>query len=219
MGRNLIKTLFLIYLLSSFNFSNAQTSIITKYYDSSWIEVPRESALFVGEFERSDSVYLFTSYWMKSKKIQSRGVFKDTLFQKATKLLHKFYESGQTADSIYLANDGNTIFHYHFYENGKLDFKKFYRTNNNLDSAYHYYTNGNLYVHYFYDSKRVNEIVDAYDKNGKKIKDFYYGKDAEFPGGSSAWISFLQNNIRTRVHVKNGARSGHIPLSSGLLLT
>ena len=33
---------------------------------------------------------------------------------------------------------------------------------------------------------RVNEIVDAYDENGKKIKNFYYGKDAEFPGGSSA---------------------------------
>lgn len=164
--------------------TQAQVSVITRYFDSSWNKTTREVAFFYTDMVKEDTVYKCTSYWMKSKKLNCISAYADTLFAKPIGVLLRYYENGQTEDSTY------------FYDNG--EFK----------NTYHYYNNGKLWVHYTYNLKTKAEITNAYDPNGNTLEDFIFSKEAFFQEGGEDWINYLSENLKTSVPVKKGAPLG-----------
>jgi len=176
-------TLTLIFCFISIS-TIAQNSIITKYYDSSWNKTSKDSAFFFTELVKEDTFYRYTSYWMKSKKLNCKSAYADTLFSKPVDLLLRYYENGQTEDSTYFNPDGT------------------------FKNTYHYYNNGKLWVHYQFDSKSRKEITDAYDINGNRIDDFIFSKEAFFQEGGTDWQNYLAENVKPNVPIKKGAPLG-----------
>ena len=173
----------LIFCFFSF-FSFAQSSTITKYFDSTLNPSSKDAAFFFTEMVKVDTFYKCTSYWMKSQKLFCKSTYADTLFAKPVGLLTRYYENGQTEDSSYFNLDGT------------------------FKNTYHYYKSGKLWVHYQNNIKSKKEITDAYDLNGSRIDDFIYSKEAGFQEGSADWKSFLAENLKTTVPVTKGAPIG-----------
>lgn len=158
--------------------------MITKYFDSSWKRIPKDSAFFFTEMVKEDTFYRCTSYWMKSKKLNCKSAYFDTLFTKPVGVLLRYYENGQIEDSTHFNQDGT------------------------FKNTYHYYNNGKLWVHYQINSKTKKETTDAYDLNGNRIDDFIFSKEAYFEEGDTGWQNFLAENLKTKVPIKNGAPPG-----------
>ena len=156
----------------------------TRFFDSSWSKTSKDSAFFFTEMVKEDTFYRCTSYWMKSKKLNCRSAYADTLFTKPVGLLLRYYENGQIEDSTYFNQDGT------------------------FKDTYHYYNDGKLWAHYQYNSKTKKEITDAYDLNGNRIYDFIFSKEAFFKEGKADWQDYLAENVKTKVPVKNGAPLG-----------
>jgi antitoxin component YwqK of YwqJK toxin-antitoxin module len=173
-------------LISCFFFlsSHAQNLTTIKYFDSSWNKASKDSAFFFTEMVKEDTFYRCTSYWMKSKNLNCKSAYSDTLFAKPVGLLLRYYESGQIEDSTYFNQDGT------------------------FKNVYHYYNDGKLWVHYQYNSTTKKEITDAYDVNGNRIDDFIFSKEAYFQEGNGDWQNYLAENVKTKVPIKNGAPLG-----------
>lgn len=178
-----LTTLTLIFCFVSIS-SIAQNSTITKYFDSSWNKTSKDSAFFFTEMVKEDTFYRCTSYWMKSKKLNCKSAYSDTLFAKPVNLLLRYYENGQTEDSTYFNQNGT------------------------FKNTYHYYNNGNLWVRYQYNPKTKKEITEAFDLNGNRIEDFIFSKEAFFQEGIADWQNYLAENVKTKVPIKNGAPLG-----------
>jgi len=178
------RILVLIFILAGSYSSNAQVATLTRYFDSSWKPVPKESAFYYTEFVKKGDAYETTSYWTASHKVKTRASFYDTTFSKPAGLLLSYYENGQVEDSAYYYEDGT------------------------IKNTYHFYTNGKLWAHYSYDKKKKTEVSEGYDENGKAIPNFVYMKEAEFPGGEEAWKAFLSSSLNPNVPIKNKAPKG-----------
>jgi len=163
--------------------ATAQQRIITRYFDSSWRSTSKDSAFFYTEMVDEGSVYNYTTYWMRSKKLNYLASYTDTNFAKPVGLLRRYYESGGLEDSS---------FHY---ESGQLK------------NTWHYYPNGKLYVHYTYDLTNKKTKTEGYDEAGKIIDDFVFMKEASF-GEPKAWQNYLAENIRQNTPVDKGAAKG-----------
>jgi antitoxin component YwqK of YwqJK toxin-antitoxin module len=164
--------------------TSAQNNIKVKYYDSSWVETPKDAAFYFKEYIKTGTNYQATTYWTGSGKLYSIAFYPDTSFTQYSGIYRKYYESGQIEDSSFYNNEGQNINSYYFYPNGKI------------------------WVRYTYDTKTGKAITDAYDINNKPIKDFIYFREAEFAGGDDEWMTFLSKNIKSKVPVKKGAPEG-----------
>lgn len=173
--------LFILFICFSLK---AQETTLVKYYDSLWAHTSKDSAFYFTEFTKKDSTYNCTSYWAKSKKLNCKSQYFDTLFSKPTGLMLRYYESGQLQDSSI------------FYEDG------------NIKNTYRFYLNGNLWAHYSYNKADNSQISEGFDEKGNTIKNFIYIREAEFPGGKEAWQTYLVENIKTKVPLKNKAPNG-----------
>ena len=164
--------------------SSAQNSVIIKYFDSLWSTTSKDSAFYFTEMVKEDTVYKCSSYWMKSKKLNCKSAFVDTSFSKPRGGLFRYYENGQIEDSS------------SFYDDGQLK------------NNHHYYPNGKLWVYYSYDSKSKKSITEAFDTKNNKIEDFIYMKDASFQESVADWQTYLSENIKSDIPIKNGAPIG-----------
>lgn len=164
--------------------SPAQNDALVRYFDSSWNKTSKDSAYFFTEMVKVDSIYRCTSYWMKTKKLNCKSAYTDTLFTKPVGVLLRYYENGKIEDSTY------------FYENGVIK------------NTYHFYNNGKLWVHYTFNLKTKAGITEAFDLNGNKIQDFIYSKEASFQEGGQDWSKYISENVKTKIPLKNGAPLG-----------
>jgi hypothetical protein len=181
---NMIKLLLSVSVcfLSTQLFS--QDKPVIKYYDSVWSQTSKESAFYYAEFSRQGDLFKCTAYWVNPKKLNAVGFFGDTSFNKPRKLLINYYQNGRTQDSSWYDDNGQVKFAYHYYESGKL------------------------LAHHVNDPTTNKEITEGFDEKGKRIKDFIYAREAEFPGGPNAWMRFIAKNVNTQVPIKNGAPDG-----------
>lgn len=172
-------------ILSAGSFSaSAQTAVITKYYDSAWMDAPKETAVYYTEFEKINKYYSCTSYFAGSKKIKSTSTFTDTLFTKQIGLLKRYYESGVLEDSVIASANGND------------------------NETYHYYPNGKLWAYGAYNKKTDKRISRGYDEKGIEIAGFIMEREAGYPGGAQEWMEFLSKWIDTNVPRYNNAPKG-----------
>jgi antitoxin component YwqK of YwqJK toxin-antitoxin module len=170
-------------------------NIITKYFDSDWHEVSKDSAFYYSNFEKKDTAYKVTSYWAKSNKLNTTSIYADTNFYKGIGLLMRYYESGKLQDSMHFTNSGGMETDYHFKENGQLDYKV------------------------FYDAKKGGLIGEQYDSLGKKVTGYFsYQIEAKFPGGNAGWNEYLESNIKSNVAAKHKAPVGIYTVTVSFLI-
>ena len=154
-------------ILFSF-YSNAQK--VVKYYDKDWSETSRDQAAYYAEFIKQGNVYQCTSYYSGSKIVRGKSTFADTLMISPIGLQTLYNKKGKIEDSIYYTDGKPTL-------------------------LYHYYANGKLAVYYHVPENKKEGITEAYDEEGKKIKNYIVQKEAEFKGGEKAWKTYLKKNI------------------------
>lgn len=178
----MVKFLLPVFVLLSLS-TFSQDKLI-KYYDSLWTPTSKDSAFFYTEFIKQDTLYNCFSYWAKSNKLNCKSIYADTLFNKPRGLFIRNYENGLVQDSSY------------YYESGEIK------------STYHFYPNGKIWAHYSYNETTKESTSEGFDQQGKKINDFIYMKEAEFPGGIQGWKAFITQNFNTNVPIKNKAHIG-----------
>ena len=169
--------LFLIIIPVFYNLdSNSQT--IIKYYNADWEGTFKEKAVSYATFVKEADVYQCTSYWTAGNILRGRSTFPDTSFEKPIGLQRLYFKNGSIEDSI-------------FYVDGKVKFQ------------YHFYPNRQLALHYYIPDNSNKGVVEGYDEEGRKIKNYIYERDAEFKGGIKGWTQYLQKNTSKEIPVKS----------------
>lgn len=162
----------------------SQNLAFTRYFDSSWSPAPKASAVYYTEFTKHDTLYQCISYWMDSKIIYAKSYYADTSFLQPRGKQIKYYQSGVVQDSTIYNDTGKIIY------------------------TAHYYPKGALWARYIYDERANKETTEGFDVHGNIIKGFVFMREAEFPGGTKAWMQFVSNKIRKKPSKKNTPPSG-----------
>jgi len=179
------KSIFFLIVILLFSHITIGQTVITKYYDSAWQQTSKDSAIYYVTFQKEDTFYKVNSYWIKSNKLSVTSTYADTNFLKAIGLQKRFYESGNLQDSVFYNNEGGIQTGYHYLENGHLDYK------------------------IFDDPKNGGISGEQYDSTGKKTTGYFtFEKEAIFPGGASAWATYLSSNLKSNVAAKHKAPPG-----------
>jgi antitoxin component YwqK of YwqJK toxin-antitoxin module len=150
---------------------------ITKYYDADWIGTTNEKASYYATFIKEGNIYKCTSYYKGSNLVRGRSTYPDTTFASPSGLQMLFSKNGKVEDSA-------------FYADGKISF------------LYHYYSNGKLAVHNYLPNNSKEPITEAYDEDGKKIKNYVFEKEADFKGGLKAWQAYILKNVSKDFTIK-----------------
>lgn len=158
-----------IFFISFFLSVKGQNPII-KYYDNNWAPAEKENAVYYATFTKEGEVYKCVSYWMGSNIISGKSTFKDTTMSHKMGQQVLYYKNGDVADSSLYSEDGLAIERLAYYENKKLA------------------------LHYSKPLNQEKETIEAYDREGKRIKDYIYEKEAEFKGGTKAWFNYIKKN-------------------------
>src|SRR5213596_3202191 len=141
-----MKTLATIIFALCSLYGDSQT--VTKYYDDRWREVPADKAVYYATFIKDGSMmYQCTTYWKDNNALKGKATYSDTTLSSPDGTLVTYDRKGRLEDSI-------------FYSEGNIDF------------SYHYYPNGQLAVHYHLPYNKKEGVTEAFDENGKKIKNF-----------------------------------------------
>ncbi len=190
--------------------ATAQDNSFVKYFDSTWKPCAKEKASFYTQFEKQDTVYKCTSYYLPSNKLYGRSTFADTLFKKGVGLMVRYYENGRKKDSTFFFDDAtkNYAFKYTYYKSGNLEDSVFGKNEETITSS-HFYENGNLCAHAFFDrDQQLFRCTVAYDSLGNIIPNFIFQKLASFKDGEQGWTEYLQKNLQTNIPIKKKAPTG-----------
>jgi len=155
----------------------AQTKVV-RYFDESWEPTQQQKSTYVAEFVKDNDNYTCIFYWAGSTKMAGKGVYADTTLAKPIGLVTSYYKNGITEDSTYYDDKGSLQYSFHYYKTGKLE------------------------VHHYVQEKSNESKTEAYDENGKKIKNYIYAKEAEFKGGERAWKNYIAKNVNTEFKSK-----------------
>ena len=157
-------------------YAKAQT--ITKYYDEEWAQTTKEKAVFYADFVNKGKLYECTSYYMQSGTVRGKSFFSDTVMSNPRGLQVLYRKNGALEDSTLYDSSGKMIYNYHYYPNKRLA----------------------VYYH-LPDGAKV-PVIEGFDEQGNKIKNFIYAKEAEFKGGEKAWVDYLRKNLSTNFTAK-----------------
>ena len=138
---------------------------------------PQDKAVYYADFIKEGNVYKTNSYWIAGNVLRGRSTFPDTVMEKPVGLQVLYARNGQVEDSA-------------FYEDGKTEY------------LFHYYPNRQLAMHYFLPANAKEPIIEGYDEDGKKIKNYIFEKEAEFKGGSKAWQSYIAKSVTRDFGIK-----------------
>jgi hypothetical protein len=184
-SKNTITVLLLVTCIQASGQDNVSTGHhITRYFDSEWIAVPKEQAFFFTEMRPTAEGYACRSFWAKSGKLNAVGTFADTLFGKGKGLFLRYYENGQTEDSITFNPDGVVI------------------------QTFHYYPDGKLHAHKTFDPVSKKEKSEGFLPNGTRIEDFVFSTAPIFPDTDGGFTGFINENLNSEVPVTKGAPAG-----------
>ena len=175
----------ILLLLSALVHQSALAQTTKKYFDSNWLETPREKAFYYSDVVQEGKIFHFTSYWAQSGKLYGSSTWADSNFVKGIGARTIYYESGILHDSIVYDEKGQVKTVDEFSENGKPS------------------------VHAYYDPKVDEMVGQLFDESGNKKPGFItYQKKAMFPGGQQGWIEYLQTHLKANVPNRNKAPVG-----------
>lgn len=164
--------------------ATAQTNKIIKHYDSAWMTVPAENAVYYTEFEKVNKYYSCTSYYAASKKLKSIATATDTFFTKQIGLLKGYYETGVLEDSILVSADGNET------------------------ETFHYYPSGKLWCYDSYQKKANVHSSQGFDEAENEIPGFVTIREAVYIDGAKEWEAYLAKKVNVRVPSFHNAPKG-----------
>jgi hypothetical protein len=163
-------TLLLLFVISLLNFC-ARAQTITKYYDNEWSPTTQDKASFYADFVKEGSLYQGTSYYLQTGKIRGKSAYPDTILANPRGMLVLYGKNGNLEDSGLFDMSGKLVYSYHYHPNKKL-------------AARYYVPDG-----------KTEPIIEGFDEDGNKIKDYVYAKEAEFKGGEKKWGEYLSKNL------------------------
>ena len=216
-----MKALFIFFLVITVLSVSAQETPVIKYYDSSWKQTSKSSAIFYTIIKKEGNFYIYSSHFINSQKPYGEIVTaKDTAYinnQIGLKVNYN-YKSGRISDSTLNSGSGMNVFRYSFYENGNTKFISKYLIERNEYEKLGYYENGKLLVHIFFDSIKNERTCVGFTEDEKIIPNFIYQKEAGFPDGNVGWRKFLQKNLNSSLPQLNGAPPGKYTVKLNFLV-
>lgn len=109
--------------------------------------------------------------------MRGKSTYADTILQNPIGMQVLYSRKGALEDSA-------------FYADGKAKY------------LFHYYPNKQLSMHYYLPENGKEGVIEGYDEDGKKIKNYVFEKEAEFKGGQKAWQSYIAKNASKDLSVK-----------------
>lgn len=188
---------------------SVQAQGMKKYYDSNWVETPKEKAFYYSDVIKEGDNYRFTSYWVQSGKFYGKSLWADTLFKKGIGSRTIYYESGKLHDSIAYNEKGSMKGSYIFYETGVPQETDTYNEEGNPKTVDLYSENGKQSTHAYYDKAKEEMVGQSFDDAGNaKPGYFTFLKTASFPGDVSAWSEYLQTHLKANIPTRRKAPAG-----------
>jgi TonB family protein len=170
------KIVFLLLTLSISWRTGAQQ--ITKYFDFNWKECPANEARFMGVIIHTDSGWLRKDYFIREKKLQMKGLYKDSDCKFAT---------------------GQFIF---FHANGNLQTIGKYTDNKKEGLWISFYENGNMRDSTVYEAGKPAGISIQWHSNGYMSDSTFYRPDGTavkvgwFPDGTVSEAGYLTADMK-----------------------
>ncbi len=168
---------FLITASLSFFGIIGYTQTTTVYYDDYWMATEPGKATYYADFVKSGNMYQCTSYWIAGNVLRGKSTYPDTLMANPFGLQVLYSKNGRIEDSIFYSGE-----------------KRLY--------VYHYYPNGQLAAHYYVPDNSDKAIIEGFDDDGKKIKNYVFEKEAEFKGGHKAWQAYIIKSVSKDLKIK-----------------
>ena len=170
-----MRLLFVCLFMSASIFSKAQK--VVKYYDATWASAPQDKAVYYADFTKEGDVYKTTSYWIAGNILRGRSTFANTIMEKPIGTQILYARNGHVEASA-------------FYADGKTQY------------LFHYYPNNQLAMHYYLPTNAKEPVIEGFDEDGKKIKNYVFEKEAEFRGGQKAWQSYIAKSATKDFGIK-----------------
>lgn len=170
----------LIFLMLTI-FCNAQAQTVTRYYDKDWASATKENASFYADFVKDGDGYQCTSYYLQTGRVRGKGTYADTNFIKPKGLQVLYGRNGRLEDSSFYDGESKTLY------------------------SYHYFLNGQLAAKYILPEGAKEPVIEGYDEEGKKIKNYIYSKEANFKGGDQKWLDYLGKHLSPEFIAKGNA--------------
>lgn len=168
----------LLFLLMAWCCSGSAQDTVTKYYDTDWAPTVKERSVYYVDFVKQGTTYNTRSYFSRGNMLQGRAIYPDTVLRAPIGDQVSYYKNGKTEDSVIYKPDGSLL------------------------EAFHYYENEQLGGHFYIVETTKKQVVEGFDENGGKIKNYTLAKEAEFKGGDEAWKNYLSKNTRKDILVR-----------------
>ncbi|MFP5039482.1 energy transducer TonB [Parasediminibacterium sp. JCM 36343] len=200
----------------------AQEGEIVKYYDSLWHPTNEEGAQYVGKFEKVDTLYQYTFYYLSSHKIYSRGMSTKSEIRNQIGPRVTYFLNGKIKDTAYFYKKNFASSLKSYYPNGtikdslvngdnRLGYKRyFFSYTGKCDSLEYRDSFGRAMVEGF--GADGSSIFKKYKYYNDSLKDYKHAEGiviaAEFIGGSQAWAKYLQKNLDVTTPSRRAAPNG-----------
>ena len=93
-------SLFIFYSFFSFQFIKSQDVIITRPYDSTWIPVKSDSAFYICDYKKHDTLFLCECYWKSTNKLRRISMQKQMNLYSKTIGLEVMYFDDNNVEKI-----------------------------------------------------------------------------------------------------------------------
>ena len=170
-----MKTVLTLFI--SFMAITACSQTTNKYYDENWAETSSDKAVYYASFTPEGKNYRFTSYWVAGNKLRGTSLYPDTVMAKPIGRQVLYFKNGNVEDSVMYEQDRVT-------------------------DHYHYFTNGKLSAHYHVQGNQTDGVVEGFEEDGRRIKNYIYQKEAEFKGGLKAWQQYVIKSVSKDLEIK-----------------
>lgn len=159
--------LFLCLVTTSIVFAQNKKTI---YFDHNRVKTTEENAAYFGEMIEHNEYTDFTIYSVKTGNVICKQQLKSQDERSPIGLQENYYEDGQLRDSIFYT-DSIVLY------------------------SYHYYPDGRLRARYVSNENPRKVILEGFDENGKKIRNYILWKKAEFRGPRNNLEKYIEKRM------------------------
>lgn len=176
----LIATLIIFLSVTKACFSQSDSLVV--YLSDRWQETTPDSAYSYIVFKKDGNNWKGKRYDKKNNTLKSDG---------------SYFEA--KANSF----DGEVK---SFLEDGVLDEITLYEKGHPKETTY-FYKNGSKKSYVSFGVKSITKQA-GWDENGNEIPGFVVQREARFKGGISAWVNYLQRNLKAEIAIETRAPAG-----------
>jgi TonB family protein len=199
-----------IAVLSSF----AQTNnSLTSYFDGEWKDCDSSEAMYYRKaIWGPDKKLAVRDYYKAENTIQMTGFFKDKSGQIKTDSFVYFYKSGAVKSCGRFEQNKGEGEWIHFFENQNKESEGKFRNGKREGKWIFYHENGVIGSVEIYEADSLQKMR-CWDEKGVPQSVCYEEQIAEFPGGQSAMMEFLGENLQYPGMLREMGITGRVVVS------